>query len=83
MTSWSAQVPTPSGGYVRLARSNGEAKSEQIFFYFAQGVTAAKVEIDTLIGDFTCLRADIETQPNGGVFAENKTGWSCHDRKKQ
>lgn len=31
-----------------------------MFFYFTQGVTAAEVEIDTLTGDFTCLRADIK-----------------------
>ncbi|KAH0543941.1 hypothetical protein FGG08_001842 [Glutinoglossum americanum] len=32
----------------------------QMFFYFTQGVTAAEVEIDTLTGDWTCLRADIK-----------------------
>ena len=32
----------------------------QMFFYFTQGVAAAEVEIDTLTGDWTCLRADIK-----------------------
>lgn len=32
----------------------------QMFFYFTQGVTAAEVEIDTLTGDWTCLRADVK-----------------------
>ena len=32
----------------------------QMFYYFTQGVTAAEVEIDTLTGDWTCLRADIK-----------------------
>ncbi|KUJ18220.1 putative xanthine dehydrogenase [Mollisia scopiformis] len=32
----------------------------QMFFYFTQGVSAAEVEIDTLTGDWTCLRADIK-----------------------
>ena len=31
-----------------------------MFFYFTQGVTAAEVEVDTLTGDWTCLRADIK-----------------------
>jgi xanthine dehydrogenase/oxidase len=31
-----------------------------MFFYFTQGVTAAEVEIDTLTGDWACLRADIK-----------------------
>ena len=45
---------TPDIGYVW-----GENKG-QMFFYFTQGVTAAEVEIDTLTGDWTCLRADIK-----------------------
>ena len=45
---------TPDIGYVW-----GENKG-QMFFYFTQGVAAAEVEIDTLTGDWTCLRADIK-----------------------
>ncbi|WEW60811.1 xanthine dehydrogenase [Emydomyces testavorans] len=32
----------------------------QLFYYFTQGVTAAEVQIDTLTGDWTPLRADIK-----------------------
>ncbi|RDW60482.1 putative xanthine dehydrogenase HxA [Aspergillus mulundensis] len=45
---------TPDIGYTW-----GENKG-QMFFYFTQGVTAAEVEIDTLTGDWTPLRADIK-----------------------
>ena len=45
---------TPDIGYVWGPNTG------QMFFYFTQGVTAAEVEIDTLTGDFTCLRADIK-----------------------
>jgi xanthine dehydrogenase/oxidase len=45
---------TPDIGYVW-----GE-NTGQMFFYFTQGVTAAEVEIDTLTGDWTCLRADVK-----------------------
>ncbi|KMK54841.1 xanthine dehydrogenase HxA, putative [Aspergillus fumigatus Z5] len=45
---------TPDIGYVW-----GENKG-QMFFYFTQGVAAAEVEIDTLTGDWTPLRADIK-----------------------
>ncbi|CRK19232.1 hypothetical protein BN1708_017733, partial [Verticillium longisporum] len=31
-----------------------------MFFYFTQGVAAAEVEIDTLTGTSTCIRADIK-----------------------
>jgi xanthine dehydrogenase/oxidase len=31
-----------------------------MFFYFTQGVTAAEVQIDTLTGDWTPLRADVK-----------------------
>ncbi len=44
---------TPDIGYVWGANAG------QMFFYFTQGVAAAEVEIDTLTGDWTCLRADI------------------------
>jgi len=45
---------TPDIGYTWGANTG------QMFFYFTQGVTAAEVEIDTLTGDWTCLRADIK-----------------------
>ncbi|KAI9889226.1 MAG: hypothetical protein M1814_005675 [Vezdaea aestivalis] len=45
---------TPDIGYTWGANSG------QMFYYFTQGVTAAEVEIDTLTGDWTCLRADIK-----------------------
>ncbi|KAL2155444.1 hypothetical protein VTH82DRAFT_186 [Thermothelomyces myriococcoides] len=45
---------TPEIGYVW-----GENKGK-MFFYFTQGVTAAEVEIDTLTGSWTCLRADVK-----------------------
>lgn len=32
----------------------------KMFFYFTQGVASAEVEVDTLTGDWTCLRADIK-----------------------
>ncbi|MBE3041111.1 molybdopterin-dependent oxidoreductase, partial [Candidatus Bathyarchaeota archaeon] len=45
---------TPEIGYVW-----GENRGK-MFFYFTQGVTAAEVEVDTLTGTSTCLRADIK-----------------------
>ncbi|KAL1969506.1 hypothetical protein VTN77DRAFT_8944 [Rasamsonia byssochlamydoides] len=45
---------TPDIGYVW-----GE-NTGQMYFYFTQGVTAAEVQIDTLTGDWTALRADIK-----------------------
>ncbi len=45
---------TPDIGYVWGTNTG------QMFYYFTQGVTAAEVEIDTLTGDWTCLRADIK-----------------------
>ena len=45
---------TPDIGY-----KWGENKG-QMFYYFTQGVTAAEVQIDTLTGDWTPLRADIK-----------------------
>ena len=35
-----------------------------MFYYFTQGVALAEVEIDTLTGDFSVLRADIKMVPN-------------------
>jgi xanthine dehydrogenase/oxidase len=45
---------TPEIGYTW-----GENKG-RAFFYFTQGVAAAEVEIDTLTGTWTCVRADIK-----------------------
>lgn len=45
---------TPDIGYV-WGKNTG-----QMFFYFTQGVTAAEVQLDTLTGDWTPLRADIK-----------------------
>ena len=45
---------TPDIGYVW-----GE-NTGQMFYYFTQGAAAAEVEVDTLTGDWTCLRADIK-----------------------
>ena len=45
---------TPEIGYTW-----GENKGK-MFFYFTQGVSAAEVELDTLTGTWTCLRADIK-----------------------
>ncbi|KAK4101091.1 xanthine dehydrogenase [Parathielavia hyrcaniae] len=45
---------TPEIGYTW-----GENQGK-MFFYFTQGVTAAEVEVDTLTGSWTCLRADVK-----------------------
>ncbi|KAF3765499.1 hypothetical protein M406DRAFT_105851 [Cryphonectria parasitica EP155] len=45
---------TPEIGYTW-----GENKGK-MFFYFTQGVAAAEVEVDTLTGGWTCLRADVK-----------------------
>ncbi|KAG8164117.1 hypothetical protein KVR01_006035 [Diaporthe batatas] len=45
---------TPEIGYTW-----GENKGK-MYFYFTQGVAAAEVEIDTLTGSWTCLRADVK-----------------------
>ncbi|KAK5656257.1 hypothetical protein OQA88_5019 [Cercophora sp. LCS_1] len=45
---------TPEIGYTWGANTG------KMFFYFTQGVTAAEVEVDTLTGSWTCLRADIK-----------------------
>lgn len=45
---------TPDIGYV------WDENKGQMFYYFTQGVAAAEVQIDTLTGDWTPLRADIK-----------------------
>lgn len=45
---------TPDIGYVWGPNTG------QMFFYFTQGVACSEVEIDTLTGDWTCLRTDIK-----------------------
>lgn len=45
---------TPDIGYVWGPNTG------QMFYYFTQGVAAAEIEIDTLTGDWTCLRVDIK-----------------------
>jgi len=45
---------TPDIGYVWGPNTG------QMFYYFTQGVAAAEVEIDSLTGDWTCLRADLK-----------------------
>lgn len=45
---------TPDIGYV------WDENKGQMFYYFTQGVGAAEVQIDTLTGDWTPLRADIK-----------------------
>ena len=49
---------TPEIGYT-WATEESEQKG-QMFFYFTQGVSAAEVEIDTLTGDWTTIRADVK-----------------------
>ena len=44
---------TPEIGYTWGANEG------KMFFYFTQGVAAAEVELDTLTGTWTCLRADV------------------------
>jgi len=45
---------TPDIGYVWGPNTG------QMFFYFTQGVAMSEVEVDTLTGDWTCLRADVK-----------------------
>ncbi|CCU77189.1 xanthine dehydrogenase HxA [Blumeria hordei DH14] len=45
---------TPDIGYI-WGQNTG-----QMFFYFTQGVAMAEVEVDTLTGEWTCLRADVK-----------------------
>ena len=45
---------TPDIGYVWGPNTG------QMYFYFTQGVATAEVEIDTLTGDWTALRADVK-----------------------
>ena len=56
------RVNLSANGYYRTPDIGYEwgPNTGQMFFYFTQGVTAAEVEIDTLTGDWTCLRADIK-----------------------
>ena len=49
---------TPDIGYVWAGP--GTEQTGEMFFYFTTGITAAEVEVDTLTGDSTCLRADIK-----------------------
>ncbi|CAK7236043.1 hypothetical protein SEUCBS140593_009486 [Sporothrix eucalyptigena] len=44
---------TPEIGY------SWDENRGKMFFYFTQGVAAAEVELDTLTGTWTCLRADV------------------------
>ncbi|CAK7265989.1 hypothetical protein SEPCBS119000_001792 [Sporothrix epigloea] len=44
---------TPEIGY------SWDENRGKMFFYFTQGVAAAEVELDTLTGSSTCLRADV------------------------
>lgn len=56
------RVNLSAQGYYRTPDIGYEwgANRGQMFFYFTQGVAAAQVEIDTLTGDWTCMRADIK-----------------------
>lgn len=45
---------TPDIGY------DWGSNTGQMYFYFTQGTAIAEVEIDTLTGDWTCLRADVK-----------------------
>lgn len=45
---------TPDIGYVWGPNTG------QMFFYFTQGVAMSEIELDTLTGDWTCLRADVK-----------------------
>ncbi|KAI5852575.1 Molybdopterin-binding domain of aldehyde dehydrogenase-domain-containing protein [Morchella snyderi] len=45
---------TPDIGYIWGPNTG------QMYFYYTQGAALAEVEIDTLTGDWTCLRADIK-----------------------
>ncbi|EXJ95419.1 xanthine dehydrogenase [Capronia coronata CBS 617.96] len=53
---------TPEIGYVWGPNPEDPSveNTGKMFFYFTQGVTASEVLIDTLTGDWTCLRTDIE-----------------------
>ncbi|KAL1900924.1 hypothetical protein Sste5346_001985 [Sporothrix stenoceras] len=44
---------TPEIGY------SWDENKGKMFFYFTQGVAAAEVELDTLTGTWTCLKADV------------------------
>lgn len=53
---------TPEIGYVWGPNPSDPSleNTGKMFFYFTQGVTASEVLIDTLTGDWTCLRSDIK-----------------------
>ncbi|KEF57626.1 xanthine dehydrogenase [Exophiala aquamarina CBS 119918] len=53
---------TPEIGYVWGPNPSDPSQENtgKMFFYFTQGVTASEVLIDTLTGDWTCLRSDIK-----------------------
>ncbi|KAK5944532.1 hypothetical protein PMZ80_003814 [Knufia obscura] len=53
---------TPEIGYVWGPNPSDPSKENtgKMFFYFTQGVAASEVLIDTLTGDWTCLRTDIK-----------------------
>ncbi|ETI28697.1 xanthine dehydrogenase [Cladophialophora carrionii CBS 160.54] len=53
---------TPEIGYIWGPNPEDPTKENtgKMFFYFTQGVTASEVLIDTLTGDWTCLRSDIK-----------------------
>ncbi|KAI9681331.1 MAG: hypothetical protein M1817_002614 [Caeruleum heppii] len=59
---------TPDIGYVWGPNTG------QMFYYFTQGVTAAEVEVDTLTGDWTCLRADIKMDIGRSINPAIDTG---------
>ena len=56
-----ARVNLSAQGYYRTPEIGYTwGKNEgKMFFYFTQGVAAAEVEIDTLTGAWTCIRADV------------------------
>jgi xanthine dehydrogenase/oxidase len=53
---------TPEIGYIWGPNPSDPSleNTGKMFFYFTQGVTASEVLIDTLTGDWTCLRSDIK-----------------------
>jgi len=53
---------TPEIGYIWGPNPSDPSleNTGKMFFYFTQGVTASEVLVDTLTGDWTCLRSDIK-----------------------